>query len=313
MIDFRYHLVSIVAVLLALAVGIVVGSGVGDPLANLVAEEVGDVRKTNRRLLERNIEQDRELEEAEAFQDVAGRWIIDERLQDREVVILEMEGTDRGVVASLEEVIARAGGRTASKFILSSRFALQEPEDRELLANILGSRSESPGQLRSEAAAALGGRVVDAGARPEFGSITGSAEQRLVDLVADLEEAGFIDASQPGAEGFVPTFSSFLVLGGSDSEAPFNVAGFARDLVLELSRSGAQVMAGETSTSRWQIVERIREDAEAQVAVSTVDQIETGPGRVAAVLVLEQIQGGEAGHFGVGEDASRVLPEPPRS
>ncbi len=48
MIDFRYHLISIVAVLLALSVGIVMGTGVlGGPALEILNDKVDSVSQRN--------------------------------------------------------------------------------------------------------------------------------------------------------------------------------------------------------------------------------------------------------------------------
>ena len=68
MVDFRYHLISLIAVILALALGILAGSGfLGGPLLERLRTEVSDLADTNGELRREIDEQDDQLAAAETF------------------------------------------------------------------------------------------------------------------------------------------------------------------------------------------------------------------------------------------------------
>ena len=56
------------------------------------------------------------------------------------------------------------------------------------------------------------------------------------------------------------------------------------------------------------LVTMIRQDDRLRELVPTVDQLEHFEGWAAMVLALADVDGGVVGHYGLGDDASRLLP-----
>jgi hypothetical protein len=111
-IDFRYHLVSIVAVFLALAIGIVFGS---TALKGTVAEQLegqaASLTESNRRLQE----QVREQELVQSGNDELARQLAPTVLKDllsgQSVVFVELPGAADNVRTGLDTVVRQAGAR----------------------------------------------------------------------------------------------------------------------------------------------------------------------------------------------------------
>ena len=93
MIDFRYHLVSIVSIFLALAVGIVLGAGpLKGELGDTLNKEVAGLRQDKADL-------NRQLQEARAGTEARDAYIADTNpimlagvLQDRRVALVVLPG-----------------------------------------------------------------------------------------------------------------------------------------------------------------------------------------------------------------------------
>src|SRR5215217_980372 len=99
MLTFRYHLVTLVAVFLALAVGVVVGSTfVGPAVVESLRNQVDDVSAT---LDERKAANDRLSDQNEQLQEVideAAPYAVEGRLDGTSVLVVADRGVSEDVV-----------------------------------------------------------------------------------------------------------------------------------------------------------------------------------------------------------------------
>jgi hypothetical protein len=68
--------------------------------------------------------------------------------------------------------------------------------------------------------------------------------------------------------------------------------------------------AGTNEDSAPTLVAQVREDEALSGRLSSVDDIDSFAGRVAAVLALADLGAGRSGHYGTGPGAQRLLPAP---
>ena len=81
MIDFRYHLVSLAAVLIALSIGIVLGAGpLNDNIGSTLSGEVTKLRKEKEALRQQANEQRRQLEGHDAYDEQTLPTVVGDRL-----------------------------------------------------------------------------------------------------------------------------------------------------------------------------------------------------------------------------------------
>lgn len=308
MIDFRYHLISIVAVLLALSVGIVMGTGVlGGPALEILNDKVGDVSRRNEELRAEINDLNERIDTQERFAEAAEPYMVDGRLEKAPVVVIEMEGTGGGLIDEAREEVEDAGAVVAATLEVGKKLELADQIDREELALAIGSSASDPADLRADAAEAL---AVSAAAAAAGGEGTTQAGE-LQDLVRELEDAGFASFSGPGAGPRVPPGAAFLLLGGGEGRLGYDPAPFVLALASGLAEEGAAVLVAETSDSNWDLVQQVVADPVARERVSTVGGGDRVEGRIAIVLGLSRAIAGEAGHYGSGEGAEAVLPPHP--
>ena len=99
MIDFRYHLVSIVAVFLALAIGIVVGAQALAPAAtNALNQASANEAKQIRSLYAHNSQLKAQIAAEEAFAQAAEPSLLRGLLDGQHVVLVLAPGTDGSTV-----------------------------------------------------------------------------------------------------------------------------------------------------------------------------------------------------------------------
>lgn len=302
MIDFRYHLVSIVAVLLALSVGVILGTGaLGGPLLEDIDRNVEDVRETNARLQQEVNETRDRLDTEKAFAAEVEPFVLQGWLDGREVVVVEVAGTDGAVADRFRNAVGAAGGTVASTIEVLDRFALTDETDADQLALAIGSISGEAETLLLEAGEVLGRRLA--------ASLSDRADG-AVQLVEDLQETGFVDLEQEGDIDPFPAGSSVIVIGGGTEEVPYDASAFILETARSLGSAGIPVVVSEPLGSLWGIVSAVRNDGEVRDVVSTVDGVSEVYGRVAAVMALSRAEVGEVLHLGRLPGAEDLLPQP---
>jgi hypothetical protein len=309
MIDFRYHLISLVAVFFALGLGILMGSVVLDEqLVERLENRVKGFADSNDELRRRVSDLDDRVDAFQSFTTEAEGRLLGGALVDKSVVLVEFEGTDGSVTDGVMEAVETAGGRVVTTITLTDKLALTGAAERDQLALILRSSTGTNRALRTELAEELGARVAAAsvtGASESSGSV--AATRRLEELLEVLGDEDFVAVDNATGESVPPDSVIALVAGNSD-EAPFSVQDVGVTLSESLADRGLAVTVGEASTSEWGVVASVRDDAEARNEVSTVDQAETVVGRIAIALALSQADEGITGHYGLGDGADSVIP-----
>ena len=115
MLDFRYHALSIVAVFLALGIGIVLGASLGD---SLVSEANRDVRSSLRGDLldarEDARDANRRITQRDRFDTLSFPYIAGGKLDGKRVAIVSSGSLPQEVENSARNAIKDAGGTTDS-------------------------------------------------------------------------------------------------------------------------------------------------------------------------------------------------------
>jgi Copper transport outer membrane protein, MctB len=328
MINFRYHLVSLVAVFLALAVGIVAGSTV--IRESLVASLEANVRSAERRLDEvqqRNSDLEARLEEQAELQsqlDAEGPDVfLDGALAGTPVLFFTTDGTDGAPLDDLRRSVVSADGRVAGTVQLRDKLALEDPADVAALREVLGSTATDPDALRAELAERLGRLLTslawpgDQGGTTGDESVTpvnlGATQEALLDLLGDLETTGFVRLDGID-EGLALDDVRVLAYSGEgasldDSLVLYPLLGDLADPD-EPAAVAVEATAPDAEAPRGSFVGEARLDNDLRNGLSTVDDGEGFAGWAAAVLALAQLSDGRIGHYGIGEGAQRLLPAP---
>jgi hypothetical protein len=311
MIDFRYHLISIIAVILALAVGIFAGSGfLGGPLLDDLRHRLDRIDATNTGLQSQIVDLHNQQSNYDAFVTAAEPYLVGGKLAGQPVVIITFEGTDGRMVDGLTNELATAGARVSTTITVTAKFALSSSVERDQLALALGSNSGKPGDLRSQAAGELAGRIASVLSGSSQADPRIHAATQLEQLLDSLEKQGFLDVAGGISAQTVPVGADFVIAVGSDSPPPFDVLHFARRLAVELAGPKTGVVVASITKSVWGVMASLRQDPDASTTVATVDDAETGIGRIAVVLALADADKGVIGQYGIGDRSNGIIPVP---
>ena len=280
MFDLRYHAASLLAVFVALLVGIVVGVG----LSGRGFVEESERRNLNRQIgeLEQQLEEarnrTREQEGSEAFVAEAYDAVMRDRLAGRGIALLFVGSVDTRTREPIVEAVTDAGGNPVRLR------ALDVPVDPAGVAAALAADPAVTGFSGDDRLENLGRamarELVEGGETPLWDAL--SAE-----LV--LERSG---ASEPPVDGVVVARSSGRPQGGPTARF---LDGFYAGLSGDVPVVGVE--AGDADPSAIAVYRR--------VGLSSVDNVDDPLGRVALVVLLG---GGPPGHYGLKPTADAVVP-----
>lgn len=301
MISMRYHAVSIAAVFLALAVGVVLGaSGVSDRLLSAVAVDRDDLAVQVRQLTLEREQLAGAQRAADEFAARTGAATVRGVLAGQSVALVTI-GTDPADRDAITGLLKASGATYTGELALTE--AVGDParagQLRELTASLLPTGAQLPAaaDTGSLAGGLVGAVLLARDGRPQV------TPDQATAVLSGLAAAGF---ARPGP---APAPAKLvLVLTGNPPtgvDAADTAAVTAR-FAAQLDRAGGgAVLAGRGgSADATGAVGAARADAAMAAAVSTIDNVQSGPGRVSAVLALREQLEGRAGRYGSATTAA---------
>jgi hypothetical protein len=315
-ISLRYHIVSLVAVFLALALGIVVGSTVlQEGTVSALRATSQEVRQRSEENRTENLALKQEISRLQSFGATVLPELVQGRLKGRPVVLVDTDKVDSGMRDSVRKVLEDAGAEVDGQITFADeRLALSAEPDRVAMGRLLAADAGTPEVLRAELVKRLAGRLATPAAMPQEDS------QRASDMLTGLQDADFLadlKLSPPLAAGTdpFPRQGSIFVLLGPAATATTAVApdAFLVPLADQVSaRAAAPVAGGEAAAvpeaSSW--VTALRNNRAVSRRVSGIDAVDTVYGQLALVQALQgSLQELPAGQYGIKDGASGLLPE----
>ena len=280
MIDFRYHLVSIVAVFLALGLGIVLGATALQP------GTIGFLYKTSQQerrqidaALAANGQLNRQLSSDDQVAAAIAPQLLHQLLPGQRVVLVEAPGAAPQAVNGISQALTEAGATISGQVQLQGKFFDFNAPTQEQLGQLAQHYSPAGANLRgsdlAQASEALAKAILtrDGPGQP----VAGVPDATSTALINRLGAGGFVTASgQPGARA---TLAVMVIPQTPPSTDDANRASQALvTLAQQLNLAGqGTVVAGTVAGS--------------------------GPG--SAIDVMRN--GGRAGHLSSVDDADRVI------
>ncbi|MBI9116270.1 copper transporter [Sanguibacter suaedae] len=314
MIDFRYHIVSLISVFLALAVGIILGAG---PLKESIGDQLtGQVEglRTEKDQLRAELDAARaRLEGTDAFVAGAAPRILDDVLADRRVAVVELGPVDEDVAANIDAQIAAAGGSVTTRVRTTEAWSAQDQADARQsyaasLADYLPAEA-SAGRYDLTLARGLVASLSDADpADPD--ALTDDAAV-LRDLLVGGELVEVLTAGSVPADVVVVLAPRAESVDGDETptqEALEQVALVGQDLATAAQEGTEAVVVVGGAPGPGDLVSRVRSDEDLAASIATVTGMGTITGQVNVPLALAVRVAGSVGHFGTGSDATAAIP-----
>ena len=305
MISLRQHVSSLVAVFLALAVGIALGGG---PLGGR-----DDNRSTDEPSAgatgtpEPTAQSDVPSEYADAFAGEGATRLYADGLTGHAAAIVAMPGAETAQIKAVQAQIIAAGGAITGTFDVGDK--LVDPAEKTLVDTMASQLATQLGDPRVEAAAPtyermgqlLGLAIATTRASSVRADLAGVSVREslsgagLLTTPADVRNAPLVlIVLPPGQEGAESSLATRTILSGLVSGIGHNAAGV--------------VVVGDEGSADSGELAALRE-SDLTGPISTVDGIETVIGQVTAVLAMEAVILGATGSYGAsGSDGVVPLP-----
>ena len=343
MINFRYHLVSLVAVFLALAIGIIAGSTViKESILDQTQQNLDNAEKNLKDLEDSNNKLRTQIDQLKGRDDAlnaAGTTdLLQNRLTGMPVLMFKVDGVDDNSASMLRTAFTDAGAAFAGVVTFTERLTLTNPADVAKMQDLLGTTMLDPTALRAQLAGYLAtlvtgvadSRRVTVGqlgantstvTTPPLGTTTTAprtatelASERLRQFFHDLDDAGFVKFTDEPPNADAMDLSGLRLAVVSGAGAKLDNGAFVYPFLQRLSVGASPATLAVEATPTGSTVERggfvgpIRDDAALRQRVSTVDDAEWFLGWAAAVMALEALDDGVVGHYGIGKGADDALP-----
>ncbi|PSK62172.1 Copper transporter MctB [Micromonospora sp. MH33] len=313
MINFRYHVVSLTAVFLALAIGLVVGTAaLNGPVADSLKERVNGLSKDNSLMRQSVNNLQKELDMEEDFAAEMAQVVLPGKLSGRRVLVLSLpSGRDHteGVVKMLQ----LAGANVTGRIDVQDKFINPDSNNNLLELAVTAARPNSvptsglPGNGHGveTSSALLASVLLD---RPQGTPAVTDADRRAV--VQQYATSGYLSSENKisGAAEAVVLVSGQPYVDKFSAEKDESVVKIAE----QFDRAGAIVVGGMGSAG-GNVVSVVRGDPVLAQTISTVDNANTVQGQLVTSLALvQQLTEKKAGQYGVGDNAAALLPKLPQ-
>jgi len=317
-IDFRYHLVSIVAVFLALAIGIVLGA------TNLRGGTLDLLQTTNdslkNQLTAAQAEREGYLNQASAaeqFLQSAEPTLLARQLDGDKVVIVTEPGAQGSVVDGVKQAVTLAGGTVTGEVALQPKFNDISGANQSSLSGINNSVASSNGTTltagsnpqttyQQQAAQLIANAILAT-------STTAVEPTDTQSLLSAYAQGGYLTVSPSGA----PTAPAQLAVIVTPQSAPADGQNDpANQVLLAVAQefagaSSATLVAGSfTGSAQSGSAMSVLRSSSVSSQVSTVDDADLTLGQITVVDALAyQLAGKKPNSYGIS-GASAVNPVP---
>ncbi|MGA7690342.1 MAG: copper transporter [Jiangellales bacterium] len=308
MMNFRYHVVSLIAVLFALSIGLVLGAGLlSSGTGTAAAVSVVDLQAETALLRERVASAEATLEFSDGVGEATQADQVGATLTDRRVVVVALPGADPAAVSGTREALGASGATVTGTIEVAEAWtdAASDAVLDSLAAQLVASGATLPDTDGYErGAVVLASALLDAAPTRNDDTATATAtafaESDLLTLpepVRGTAELAVVVAGDPVAD---------------DGEAGRRL-GALTSLAAAFDTEGAgAVLAGPPpSAADGGVVQAVRADADLAAVLSTVDMVQLSSGRTSAVLALAEQQAGGVGHYGAVGEVDGALPAQP--
>ncbi|HEX6417978.1 MAG TPA: copper transporter [Acidimicrobiales bacterium] len=332
MINFRFHIVSLTAVLLALGIGLVLGTTfLDEATVKGLERQLQGLEHDLDAAQSRNEAQQRRLgqyeDEAEQLHEQLGERLYGGQLVGQPVLVVSTQGVAQDWVDRVSTALDQAEADVLGVWWLSDRLTLDDDNEIEDLAGALELTTSDNGRLHRSLAVQLADVLYGAVDSPPEEQVAAEDAPAEPALLARLREAGFLRYQLPeGEDSDVVRLPSsrlrVVVIDGPEAAVP------AGDLLVpvltELTADGPMpVVATQPSLpsgdededdgpAQPELIGAVRGDDDLRERVSTVDNLDRVPGVAATVLATADAVPGEPviGRYGSGDGADRLLPPP---
>ncbi len=309
MINFRYHVVSLTAVFLALAIGLVVGTAaLNGPVADSLRNQLSSLNKDNSNKRDQVNQYREELNRNQEFATELAPAVLGGKLTGRRLLLLTLPGSATGTVEGVVKMLATAGATITAQVALQDKFF--DPNASTDLLD-LANQSTQP-TISTEGLPVNSDGVETASAQLALALFqrAGTTQASAADVTSVLTSytqqsyLAVSDKAVGGAEGAVIVTGAVAV----DKDAA-KKSQSAVTVVTQFSKTKPVVVTGD-GVGDGNLISAVRGDPTLVKSISTVDNASTVQGQVATgLVVIERMIQNKIGQYGLAAGAASLVPK----
>ena len=306
MIGFRYHLVSLAAVLLAVALGVVLGTQVSGAAGDDLRDQVRTLDQTNSGLEGQLAAERARVRSADGVTAAVATRLLAGTLRSAKVVIVGTAQASDDVTDGVSTALEQAGAKVTGRVQLTDDYA-DPRRAADVKAYVTGGGQPAGFQLpESDDAGVLSGALLSY-------ALLGDARSDPPAATTSEVLAGFaglrmlrVDSPQVTAADLAVVVASGPVTG----EDPAARVRTLTALVSALDGAGRGVVVSGVTGGETGLITAVRADSGLASAVSTVDDADRPVGQVATAFALAQQAAGRSGQYGTAGAGGPFPPIP---
>jgi hypothetical protein len=291
MIDLKYHIVSLVGIFLALGLGVLIGSTMvtddvmvaqQQKMIDRLEEQFSALRDKENTLVAENQSAAKVNANYENFSQIMLPSIVSGSLTGTQIAVV-VTGTEE-VPAAMLNAFSVAGATVSSKTVLLPNISMNDAAVRTNVINNYGLDGGVSRDVMRQKVAETVSAVINNNSTPE--AVKFLEQNNLVKLNGDYNVA--VDA--------------VVIVGGANDLTVYFPESFDRVLISGLTAGGIETYGTETSKVKYSYMSRLQQNN-----ITTVDNIDLGPGQISLILAMQ----GEQGDFGIKSTAKKFMPSLP--
>ena len=310
MINFRYHVVSLTAVFLALAIGLVVGTAaLNGPVADSLRANITALNKDNSNKRDQVNQYREQLNSSQNFATELAPTVLNGKLTGRKLLVIALPGSDP-YLEGVSSMLTVAGATITARITMQDKF-FDPNTSTELLD--LANQSKQP-TIETEGLPVNSDGVETATAQLALAlfqrpGATQAAPGDVTAVLTAYTEQNYLTVSDKavgGAEGAVIVSGPPPV----DKDAAKKSQSMVT-LASQVSKNGDRpvVIAGD-GVGDGNLILAVRADPILVKKISTVDNASTVQGQVSTgMATVERVVQNKIGQYGTAAGASSLVPK----
>lgn len=308
MIDFKYHIVSLISVFLAIALGIVIGTtALNGPIVTSLKTTVTGLKDDKRSLEARVGGLETQVNSNSEFDASLAKSIIGDKLKGQTFITItvgDVTGDERDAVIKM---VQSAGGKLTGAIALTKAYS----DPKQSSALLAFATTDPPAGVVFPTDTSDGGVVVSSLLATMLTDPSSGDPQPGAAITTVLGGLGSLGVLSVDGNDPSPATNFVIITGGVQPDQAAERNTILLSLGKYLSKDASVVIAGDVeSATEKGLVYAARQDAAAEATLSTVDNSNVGMGQISVVLALLAQAKGTSGQYGVGDGADPTPPLP---
>jgi len=310
-IDFRYHIVSLISVFLALAVGIILGAGpLKETIGDQLTGQVDQLRAEKEDIRNQLDEESKKRSDIEEFVSAASKRVARDTLTERRVAVVQLGDVSDELYEAVEAQLINAGATVPARVSIGSAWTDADQADaRQSYATSLADylpadqRELSSDKLLASALIMSMTEYAETTA-DELSSNAGLA----MDVLQGANLVKLVKFEGIPVDAVVIIDNSNASAAGEESPDLSVASALEMNIAQAAARGTEGVVVSSPRVVATDLISSIREDASTLKIVATVTGVDQPVGLLNTPLALSAAIGKKVGHFGFESSATALVP-----